>query len=147
MESHRPWLEIAEGHHNIAVVNEGNVIPWLLACVAMVYNGCTTAIEGAVLGTPSVAFQPVRSQRYDDDTPNSMSHRAFDFGALEALLRSILKGELGACDSPDLRRWQARHIAALDGPLASERMVDILAELSTSAHGRPCPHPVAFAEA
>jgi surface carbohydrate biosynthesis protein len=41
-ESHVPWNEIAGRFGNLKVVHEGNVIPWLMACEALVHNSCTT---------------------------------------------------------------------------------------------------------
>ena len=126
VENQVPWDKIAGACGNVQVVNEGNVIPWLMACEALVHNGCTTAVEAFVLGTQAVAYQPVRMEDFDDELPNSLSHRAFSTDDLAQMLRSIVAGKLGSDDYPDRRRRIDRHIAALDGPLAAERMVDVL---------------------
>jgi surface carbohydrate biosynthesis protein len=54
-EGHETWKEAASGCKNVHVVNEKSVIPWLLATTALVHNGCTTAVEAAVL--------PIRTSR------------------------------------------------------------------------------------
>jgi hypothetical protein len=45
--------------------------------------------------------------------------------------------ELGVYDSPDQRKIIEQHLAALDGPLASERIVDVLEAMESSGSGRP----------
>jgi hypothetical protein len=97
-----------------------------MATKAIVANGCTTMIEAAVLGTPAVTYQPVTSEEFDDDMPNSLSHRAFSVDELCTTTRAIVDGELGPLDYSKRREILDQHIAALDGPLAADRMVDAL---------------------
>jgi len=142
VETHEPWLELTHGHPNIVVENEGSVVPWLMACEVLVQNGCQTAIEGALVGTPIVSFRPATHER-DVELIETVSHQAPDLDTLMETVRSILAGELGPRDHPDLKRDLERHIAALDGPLASERMVDVLEEAGHAS--RPPPRsPVAL---
>jgi surface carbohydrate biosynthesis protein len=125
-ESHRLWHDIARGLDNVVVVNEGSVHPWLMASSALIHNGCTTAVEAAILGTPAIAFQPVRDPVYDMSLPNSLSHRALELKDVEKTLQSIVDGELAVRDDPAMREILARHVAALDGKLAADRVVDVL---------------------
>jgi len=128
IESHVPWQEIARDHKNVVVAAEGNVVPWLMACSALVHNGCTTAVEAAVLTTPAVAYQPVQSQ-HDDDLPNSLSHSAPDDESLCERLQGIFEGRIGALDSAESRGLVDLHIGARDGALAADRMIDVLDEM------------------
>jgi surface carbohydrate biosynthesis protein len=125
-ENHRLWREVAQGLDNVEVVNEGNVAAWLLAARALIHNGCTTAVEATVLGTPAVAFQPVTDAVYDMHLPNSLSHHAADLKDVGKTVRSILSGEIGVRDDPEVRAVLARHVAALDGRLAADRVIDVL---------------------
>jgi surface carbohydrate biosynthesis protein len=127
-ENHQLWKEVSKGLENVDVVNEGNVHPWLIASRALVHNGCTTAVEAAILGTPSVAFQPVTDDTYDMILPNSLSHRACDLKDVRKTVRSIVDGEIGVRDDPEVRGILARHVAALDGRLAADRVIDVLEE-------------------
>jgi surface carbohydrate biosynthesis protein len=145
-ESHVPWNEIAGGLGNVKVVHEGNVIPWLMACEALVHNSCTTAVEAFVLGTPAVAYQPVRMKTFDDELPNSLSHRAFSIEELGRTLGSILAGEQRIDDQPNRRQLIERHIAALEGPLAAERMVDVLEQSGYASRPPPRPSPSRYLE-
>jgi len=126
IEKHDPWLEIARRYENVRVVNEGSVIPWLMACEVLVHNSCTTAVEGFVLETPAVAYQPVRMDGFDDELPNALSHRVYSTDELEKLVRSILGGRPPVSDYAARRRRLEHHVAALEGPLAADRMVDVL---------------------
>lgn len=127
-ESHELWRKLAQGLRNVEVVNEGNVTAWLLACKALVHNGCTTGVEAAILGTPAVAFQPVIDDIYDMELPNSVSHHAYDLKDVEKIVRSIVDGTVGARDEPEVRAILARHLGALEGRFAADRMIDALIE-------------------
>ena len=127
-ENHQLWKDVSNGLANVEVVNEGNVYPWLIASKALVHNGCTTAVEAAILGTPSVAFQPVTDDTYDMLLPNSLSHRASDLKDVRKTVRSIVDGEIGIRDDPEVRAILAQHVAALDGGLASDRVIDVLVD-------------------
>ena len=127
-ENHEPWLKVAGQHRNIQVINEDTVTPWLMATDLLIANGCTTMIEAAVLDTPTIAYQPVADPRYDDDLPNAVSRRAFSPEELFDLSEKIMKGQLGPLPLEKRRSVLDRHIAALDGQLAAERIVDVLVD-------------------
>jgi hypothetical protein len=91
-------------------------------------NGGTTMIESAVLGTPTIAYQPAQDVRYDDDLPNQVSHRAFTLKELLRQARAVMAGELQAVPEIARRRILDHHLAALDGPLAGDRIVEVLEE-------------------
>jgi surface carbohydrate biosynthesis protein len=119
------WQEAAASSDNIAVVHRGAVVPWLMASAAVLHNGCTSAVETALLGRTAYAYQPLRSTEFDLDLPNAVSS-AFD--RAEDLIAAINDG-LGTCrgkaagPSPEAL---SRHVASLTGPLASDRIVAAL---------------------
>jgi surface carbohydrate biosynthesis protein len=125
-ENQGPYLEAADRHKNLKVTGEGGISPWLMAAKGLIANGCTTMIEAAVLGTPTIAFQPVTSTEFDDDLPNSLAHRVYDNEELCSTAEAVLEGKMEAVDDAVRRRILDRHIAGLDGQLAAERMVDVL---------------------
>ena len=125
-ENHGVWRDAAGDHRNVHVVNQKSVIPWLIATSALVHNGCTTAVEATVLGRPAIAYRPVSAERFDCELPNSLSHEAFDRDELLSKLRAVLSGELGVRSDGGQRARLERHIAALEGPLASDRIVEAL---------------------
>ena len=138
-ENHVPWLEAAEGHSNMVVLNEDSVIPWLMATELLIANGCTTMVEAAVLGTPTIAYQPVRDSRYDDDLPNAVSQRAFALGQLLDMASEIMAGRMGTLPQKEQRRVLDRHLAALEGRFSAERITDVLEEAGYLAGPPPAP--------
>lgn len=127
-ESHESWKEAAGGCKNVHVVNEKSVIPWLAATTALVHNGCTTAVEAAVMEKPAVAYRPVSHSTFDLELPNSLSHQASDLEELVAKVRAIAAGELGPSNGGARHAILERHIASLEGPLAADRMITALCE-------------------
>jgi surface carbohydrate biosynthesis protein len=125
-ENPGPWRDLALKHDNLYVANEGNVIPWLMAARALIANGCTTQVEAAVLGTPSVNYQPVKSELFDFELPALVSRCTFSVDELCSTVNDILKGKLGPIDYAEQRKVLDKHIAGLDGPLAAERIIKIL---------------------
>jgi surface carbohydrate biosynthesis protein len=129
VESHDPWNQIARDFKNVAVANEGNVIPWLLACNALIHNSCTTAVEGFILDRPVLAYAPEKMEHFDDELPNALSTRVSSVDELVSALRAILAGKASVQDLSRKRQRLDNHITALDGPLASERIVEVLEKL------------------
>jgi surface carbohydrate biosynthesis protein len=130
-EDHRPWSEIAAAWANVEVVHSGSVLPWLTAATAVIHNGCTTAIEAFLLGVPAIAYRPIVSEVHDIHLPNAVSHNAFDTDALIRLLAARIDRRLN--DRAILQQGDgilARFIAARDGPLAAERILDAVRHLT-----------------
>ena len=125
-ESHEPWLAIAAEHPNLQVVNQGSVVPWLMAARALVANGCTTLIEAAILGLPAVNFRPISEPELEDPLPRQFGYPAESIEQVIATLNAILTGALDAGQSLEQQQLLAHNIAALSGPFAAERMVEVL---------------------
>ncbi len=125
-ENPSTWRDVAAGNPRVHVLHEGNAAPWLMAARLLLHNGCTTAVEAAVLGTPSISYQPVRSECYDYHLPNSLSHQAASPEEVRERIAAILAGRLGRVDSEHSRAVLARHLAATSGPLAADRVMDVL---------------------
>lgn len=127
-ENPKAWIDAAAGLDNVAVVHEGPVAPWLMAASAVIHNSCTTAVEAAVVGTPALWFAPVESAEYDVHLPNALS---FKTTSVTALVAAVVAGLTTNGQPPqaialseDQQRLLCHHISALDGALASERIVD-----------------------
>jgi surface carbohydrate biosynthesis protein len=134
-EDHEAWRRDLAGLPGIEVRHEGNIVPWLLTARVLVHNGCTTAVEAAVAGCPAVAFQPVRSAAYDYLLPNALSHRCADGAAVLDAVDGVLHRGLGQADPALRERLFQRHLAAAQGPLASERIVSLIAQLGLEPPG------------
>lgn len=141
-ENPEVYARVAESAERVHVVSAGNVVPWLRAARALVHNGCTTGVEAFVTGLPAVSFRPVVNPTYDEGfyhLPNGLSHQGFTEDHVAALLREALAGRLGPPDGPERRALLARHLAALDGPLACERIVGVLETVAEGFAGVPRP--------
>ena len=132
------WRQVAT-EPNIHVVHEGPIAPWIMAATALLHNGCTSAIEAAVTGTPAYAYRPVRAQGLDIDLPNAVS-RNFDTAddIIDALRAGLGKPQAGGAMRPEYREILAEHIASLDGPLSSERIIDSLSTHRDALESAPC---------
>lgn len=127
-ENHGVWAEIAGKHPNVKVVFEGSVVPWLLACRALVHNGCMTAIESYVLDKPAVAYRPALSERFENKLPNSLSVEVFHLDELITTLSHIIeRGE--PIRTPEQDNFLRNYLTGIDGPFASERILNVLEKL------------------
>jgi surface carbohydrate biosynthesis protein len=133
-ESHDVYRRIAEGCRRVRVTNQGNVVPWLLSARALIHNGCTTGVEAFELGVPALSYRATVNDTYDNGfyrLPNAVSHNCFGFDALRQTLRGVLDGAVTAPDTEERRRLVRHHLAAQDGPLACERILDVLEDVAT----------------
>ncbi|MCC6766644.1 MAG: hypothetical protein IT293_18455 [Deltaproteobacteria bacterium] len=131
-ENPETWRAAAAGLPNVEVLYEGSVVPWLLAAAVVLHNGCTTGIEANLLGTPVLAYRPWREEDLDLALPNELSVAAESARDLIAGCERALAGALAPSATALARQAELknRHLAALSGRLAAERIVDRLAELA-----------------
>ncbi len=139
-ESHDIYRRIASGCRRVKVTNDGNVVPWLLSAKALIHNGCTTGVEAFELGVPALSYRATVNETYDAGfyrLPNALSHNCFSFDELRKALERVLAGSLGAPVADETRRSLVRHhLAAQDGRLACERVVEVLERIA-SDQARP----------
>jgi len=126
-ENRAPWRAVVADLERAEVIHEGNVIAWLEASSALIHNGCTTGIEAFCLGKPALAYRPVSHAPYDLELPNALSRECADQSALCETLAAVLDDKLDDRPSEAQRRLVDHHVAARDGALAAERIVDALA--------------------
>jgi len=128
-ENQEIYHSIAVKCERVQVTNEGNVLPWLMAARALIHNGCTTGVEAYVMGVPAISFRATINDYYDyafHHLPNLLSHQCFDLKDLYLTLGKILAGELGSADGREREVLIDHYLMARNGPLASERIVDVL---------------------
>ncbi len=128
-ENHDIYNELAAPFKNIKIDNSGNIIPWLLACKAMIHNGCTTGAEAYLLRVPAISYLATFNQYYDYDfqgLPTKLSYQCFNFDELRLTLAQILSGEKAAAGGAERKTLIDHYLTAQEGPLACERLVDVL---------------------
>ncbi len=72
-ESPEAWKAVADGLPNVKVVYDSHLVAWLMAAGAMIHNGCTTAVEYALLDKVPVSYEPLRDPDYDMPQPRQVS--------------------------------------------------------------------------
>jgi hypothetical protein len=141
-ENQEIYRQIATQCQRVQVTNEGNVVPWLMATRAVIHNGCTTGVEAYFMDLPAISYRATANDYYDCgfyQLPNRLSYQCFDFDELRETLGKILVGKIGVAGGEEREALANNHIAAKDGPLACERIVDVLLTLvdSTSQMDKP----------
>jgi surface carbohydrate biosynthesis protein len=130
-EDHAVWHELAQGADNMDVVHQGSALPWILAADIMLHSGCTTGIEAYVMGRASISFQP------DDtvfDVPDALSVTAKSESEVIEQVTAAMAGEI-LHFSDNHEAVAENTLYALQGPLAVDRIAEILEQLSKSAGG------------
>ncbi len=137
-ENHAEYCKIAESCERVSVINEGSVVPWLLASKVLVHNGCTTGVEAFAMGVPAVAYRKSVNEYYDQGfyrLPNSLSHQCFNFEELRLTLEKILAGELNGLGNEKQQSILRQYLTAQSGALACERIVDVLEKMMNGGAG------------
>jgi hypothetical protein len=104
-----------------------------MAAKALLHNGCTTGVEAYLLDRPAITYRASVNEDYDQafhHLPNLMSHQCFSYEELRQTLGKILTGDLGTAGGNERRTLMAHYLAAQEGPLACERMVNVLEAMS-----------------
>jgi len=132
-ENQKIYRNIAAHCKRVRVTNKGNVVPWILASKAVIHNGCTTGVEAYLLGVPALSYRPIVNDYYDLGfyrLPNLLSYQCFDLGELHSTLKDILDGRLGPPNGDERDNLINQYLAALKGPFACERMIDVLEKIA-----------------
>jgi len=141
-ENQEIYHRIAAQCKRVKVTNEGNVVPWLMATKALIHNGCTTGVEAYAMRVPAISYRAAINEEIDQGfyrLPNRLSHQCFNFEELVETLEKVLFVKMRASDEGDRQTLFNRCLAAQDGPLACERMVDVLEEVARDQSGFPRP--------
>ena len=142
VENPEIYRQIASHYERVHVINEGNVVLWLMACKVLIHNGCTTSVEAFAMGVPAVSYRATINEDYDYDfyrLPNMLSHQCFNFEQLQQTLKKILCGELGVGNGDERRALIDHYLAAQKGPLACEQIVDVLEKAAADLPNLPEP--------
>ena len=114
---------------NVIVSRDARLSPWLRSADAVITNGSTVAFEALLLGTPNITFAPDGYFAYD-----AVTHRiGRAVTTVDALVQETdaarQPSERVAWYSEEARTIVRERFAALEGPLAADRIVDAWEEL------------------
>lgn len=130
-ENHAAWKEAASGQPNVKVIYEGSVLPWIAASACVVHSSCTTALEAFLLDVPAVALRYPGGHVCDDDLPNLISYSAAEMEDMPLFIGPAIAGGLPPNGNGGRsRELIARFIASGEGPLASDRIAELLASVA-----------------
>lgn len=94
VEDHGVYRAVLSNVPNVRVEHDGSVVPWLMAATAVIHNGCTTALEAFLCGTPVIAYCPPSIGDGESWLPNLFSARAESPAELDRLVGAVLEGRL-----------------------------------------------------
>ncbi len=127
-EDHSAWQAQAAKHPNVEVLTQGSVVPWLLASSGLIQNGCTTAIEAAMLDVPTITFQPVASDDFDLPLPNRFGVAVETPAQAAEAARAMIADPAAVLEPRAARLARLEpHIASTTGALSCERIVSSFA--------------------
>jgi surface carbohydrate biosynthesis protein len=118
-ENHATWQKFSQTYPNVHVLHEGSVYPWLMACAAMIHNGCTTGIEGFLLDARVYAYRPLTSKEFDLTLANDLSTEVFSFEDLRNSLKGISPGTPAPPKSEAKLDRIRPFVSSLSGPFAA----------------------------
>ena len=145
-ERHELWKELTRHLDNVSVVNQGSVLPWLMASTAMVSNGCTTTVESRLLDVPAINYQPTTSDVYDDPLPMALGHQCYQLESLIEMVREASKGGLSTRDDDISRKCIAQHLHAVTGRHAADLTLDLFDRVGYGDGPPPKPNSLRFAQ-
>jgi len=130
-EDHDAWREETRGLPNVKVLHEGSSLPWIMASEVVVHNSCATGIEAFAMDVPIVSYRPFCSETYDSFLPNALSRQAVNENDLVSIVKALTLGEEIGDESQvgEKREMASKFFGGLEGPLASENIVDSLRQL------------------
>ena len=118
---------------NVRVIRDGSSGRWIAAADLLVHNGSTTGVEAAAGGVTVISFQP-HGEGADLFT-NRVGVVAHDEADLIERIRTSVKARRDRSISPGTLETLGERFAALNGPLAVDRIVDVWDELDAPSRG------------
>lgn len=125
-ESPEAWVRAIGQIPNVEFRYDSDLVPWLLAAGHILQNGCTTAVETALLGRAAISFRPVVVEAHEIPQPNRVSHQAHSVADVMAML-----SDPGLTDrvAPAFKTALDDMVTSRTGQLAAERIVTDLHKL------------------
>jgi surface carbohydrate biosynthesis protein len=133
-ERHALWADLVKDAGNAHVIHEGASLLWILAAAVTFHSGCTTGIEAFLLGKSPIALVPAGVAEDAITLPDVLSERVVDASQLVALIQQRLAGQTPPAPHNGQLAAIGEAAAALFGPLAADRIADIILDLTEQKH-------------
>jgi surface carbohydrate biosynthesis protein len=117
---------------NVVVDRRFSVQPWILACDALIHNGCTTGIEGWLAGKPVINYAPLPSGLATKRLPAEVSVTCQQEGECIGLLNQVIDGRF---KRPDASKWALDVFRDLQAP-ALESYCAVIEEAALQFDGQ-----------
>jgi surface carbohydrate biosynthesis protein len=138
MEAEGAWDDLIGPVENVLVTRQEAIGRWIRRAVALVHVRSTSAYEAAVAGVPVIGFPP--SDDGTEVTVDRIGVVAHDEDGLLELIDRARDPEARTTWSEDARPELAHLFAAIDGPLAADRIVDAWDDLKSDDRTLRDPH-------
>ena len=122
-ESDAGWRKASEGLSNVIVRYDSELVPWLMAASHIVHNGCTTAVETAMLDRIAISFRPHIVEEHEIPQPHRVSIEARTTAQLIDLLAT--KGLTDNAPA-DRKAILEDMVISVSGLSSSERIVAVI---------------------
>lgn len=81
-ENKRTYEEYFKNEKNIFIVSNKSVIPWIIASEMVIHPDCTTGVESALIGKPTLSLLPYYDNELTTEVPIRVSHQFFEIDKL-----------------------------------------------------------------
>lgn len=92
VEKQELWEEILPKKKNIHIERDGDIAVWVKGASAILHNGCTTALECAVIGTPIITYQPNKNASTEREYPNTFGIKCQSSDEVTSIVKEVLSG-------------------------------------------------------
>ena len=140
VENIEAWRVFLEGVPNVHVIREGSITAWVNNAFAVMHNGCTTALEATVSGTPVVTYLPFE-QEYARELPNELGVPCESLEALSDTVNGLFhasRSDVSNSQEDALPESVAKKVYLDDTELAAEKIVKVWESLDNGGLSRPC---------
>ena len=138
-EDTETWKILLDGLPNVHVIREGGITSWVNEAFVVMHNGCTTAFEATVAGTPVIAYTPF-AQEYELKAPNDLGKRiSSPGGLLDEVTKLFQSHQVSTGIIEDLRsvpQGLVEKIHIEDDELAAEKIIRVWESLEIAGESK-----------
>ena len=137
-EDHSIWNDLSGAYGNVIVYAENSANVWMLGAEVVIHNGCTTGIEGFLLGRPVIAYVPEPDSEFSSNPANSVSFELQSETDVVDAVKKVLNG-LSLDDSSSYESKRCilkRYIENIDGPYSCDMIAEEIDEIDVSEFER-----------